>query len=194
MAPEIADLAGTAAAPRITAYRPNGPGSPADRSLASLLAWAAARGVTVPEWCAVRVVPDEYGPEVGGRPVRAAYFSVSRIEPDRVVRWRPVPGESPGRSPSVVAAETGKVPIRIRESASANDEEFLHLLAHEAFEVRRMREEFEAVGGSMTAAAVHELTRADRRLNNPHSEAWDHADAVLERLRAAPDPPAGERA
>ena len=186
--PDSHDLGAAAADPGVTDYRPNGPDSPAPRTAEGLLAWAAARGVTVPEWCAVRIVPDDFGPQIDHRPVRAAYFLLSRVAPDRVIRWRGRDGDPA----SVVNPRTGKVSIRIRESAAETDEEFLHLLAHEVFEADRLREEFAACGGRMTAAAVHELTRAARGLNNLHSEAWDHADAVLERLRSAPDVPPDE--
>ena len=188
MVPEITDLAGGAAAPRITSYRRNGPESPTPRTLDTLLKWAAARGVTVPDWAEVRLIEDGYGLTAGGRPVRATYFALAVASPGTLILWRS-PSPAAGRSSSIVSKEVGRVLIRVRESAAANDEEFLHLLAHETFEADRLREEFEACGGRMTAAAVRELTRAERGLNNLHSEAWDHADAVLERVRrAAPNP------
>ena len=90
--PDSHDLGAAAADPGVTDYRPNGPDSPAPRTAEGLLAWAAARDVTVPEWCAVRIVPDDFGPEIHGRPVPAAYFLLPEASAIQTIFWSPRPG------------------------------------------------------------------------------------------------------
>ena len=183
MAPETTDLAGGAASSAITGYRPNGPDSPAPRTPDALLAWAAEHGVTVPDWAEVRVAGEGYEPEVRRRPVPAAYFRALASSPRQWVYWSAPPG-GVGGPISVVDPQAGRVLIVFRRSVLSSDEQFLHVLAHEVFEASRLREEFHAVlGKRLTAAAVDELTRAERGLNNLHAEAWDHADALLRRFR-----------
>ena len=184
---ESPNVAAAAASSAITAYRPNGTGSPVPRTLDALLAWAAGHGVTVPDWAEVRVAVEGYEPEVNGRAVPAVYFQVSVGAPTARISRR-------GREPSVVDPRSGRVVVKVRRSALDSDEQFLHVLAHETFELRALKEVFdETPGGRLTAAALHDLTRAERGLNNLHSEAWDHADEVLRLFRAASEPDRSER-
>ena len=185
LADEPPDLAAAAASSAITAYRPNEAGSPAPRTLDALLAWAAGLGVTVPDWAEVRVAGEGYEPEIRGRPVPAVYFRAVASSPGQWVYWSAPPG-GVGGPLSVVDPQAGRVLIVFRRSALSSDEQFLHVLAHEVFEASRLREEFHAVlGKRLTAAAVDELTRAERGLNNLHAEAWDYADALLRRFRGS---------
>ena len=188
MAGEAPKIVAAAASSTIARYRPNGAESSPPRDLPSLLAWAANCGVTVPDWCEVRVAQEGFEPEINGRPVPAAYFRFSSFAPERLIYWQ----DRSVRAASVVDPASGKVVISVRRSVLNSDEQFLHVLAHETFEIGRLREEFEAMSGrQMSFAALGELTRAERGLNNLHSEAWEHADAVLRTFRAADESSAG---
>ncbi len=75
---ETLHISGSAAATRITTYRPN-KGGPRDRSLVSLLGWAASKGVLTPGYVQVIPVDADVSLTKGSRPVDAKYFEARNV-------------------------------------------------------------------------------------------------------------------
>jgi len=84
---------------------------------------------------------------------------------------------------SVFSREVNAVIVNIDSSVLDRDEEFLHVLAHEVYEISRLKEYLEPREAGLSAIEVYDLIQASPDLKNLHSEAWDYADSVVQQLR-----------
>lgn len=173
------NLRGTAARTRIRDYRPNS--GDRDRSLAGLLNWATECGVVVPDYARVVYVPEEEDFELRANdvPIDAKYFETRGVFDEDVIYWKE--RRNPHRS--IVDADVGVVKIFVAHHVLTNDERFLHVLAHEVYELGLLKAIFDESGGTMTARRLFLLTEPAENLKNLHWFAWEHADSVIERLR-----------
>ncbi|HQU44172.1 MAG TPA: hypothetical protein VNH11_08640 [Pirellulales bacterium] len=172
------DLAGAAAITRIREYRPNA--GQHERSLAELLKWAADRGVEVPDFAKVEV-DEEFQPARNGVAVDAKYCGFQGAIPDELIYW----SSRTNCHRSIVDQVFGAVIINLAPGVVLNDERFLHILAHEVFELAALKKLFDESGGYMTAERLYALTEPLSTVKNLHWHAWEQADYVLERLREA---------
>jgi hypothetical protein len=177
------NVSGAGVRSRLTHYRDN-TGELTDRSLEALLKWAESKGVTVPEYA--RIIPVEvdgtFRLRRNGEPVDAKYFEAKEVPDGEQIYWN---GVNPLRS--IFDRESGAVIIYISHEIMENDERFLHVLAHEVFELVELKAIFDNCGGSLPVARFYELTEPLATVRNLHWNAWEQADALVERLR-------GERA
>ena len=132
---QVLEVAGGAFEPEIREYREN-TGEVVERTLENLLRWAASKGVVVPDF--MRVVP--FPPDVllthQGRRVPAKYFSYRPPSPEDKIYWSKV--DNP--LASVCSPEFSAVIVNMDATVLDRDEEFLHVLAHEVYEVSRLKE------------------------------------------------------
>ena len=84
---------------------------------------------------------------------------------------------------SVFSRELNAVIVNIDASVLDRDEEFLHVLAHEVYEISRLKEYLEPREAGLPAVEMYDLIQASPELKNLHSEAWDYADSVVQQLR-----------
>jgi hypothetical protein len=75
---------------------------------------------------------------------------------------------------------TGKVPFVIRPDILRSDEAIVAVYAHEMHELSWLRPRLQADGMPFTAFLEH---TSPGRTGNLHDEAWDVADALVERMR-----------
>jgi hypothetical protein len=62
--------------------------------------------------------------------------------------------------------------------------QFLHVLAHEIYEVSHLKERFDAAGhDGLSAAEVYNLIEPSPTMQNLHWHAWEYADSVIMGLR-----------
>jgi hypothetical protein len=70
--------------------------------------------------------------------------------------------------------------VRIREDVLSDGEAAVAVLAHELWELQRLREIIAQEGGSITGRYLNELTRGSALLDdgskNLHGEAWEISD------------------
>jgi hypothetical protein len=175
---EVLDIVGGAFEPEIKDYRDN-TGEIGDRSLQSLLVWTAPKGVVVPEY--MRIIP--YPPDVPlmhkGKPVPAKYFNYRpRSEVDRIY-WN----NAHDRLASIVDPDFNAVVVNIDSRVLDRDEEFLHVIAHEVYEISQLKKYIESGDTGLSAIEVYNLIEPLATLKNLHWEAWDYADSIVTRLR-----------
>ncbi len=84
---------------------------------------------------------------------------------------------------SVVSRSIGAVVINMTNAVMESDERFLHVLAHEVFEITELKRVFDEGGGRMRVDRFYELTEPLSTVRNLHWYAWDHADSFIEQLR-----------
>ena len=169
---------GTAARSRITSYRPNH-GQVKDRSLDELLRWAGRQGVDVPEYVKVISVDEDFRLMKSGTPVDAKYFEAKDVPEGEWIYW----DESNSPYRSLLSREFAAVVVNVSCDAMQNDERFLHVLAHEVFEVEELKKLFDDCGGRMPVSRFYELTEPLVTARNLHWRAWERADNLIERLR-----------
>ena len=75
------------------------------------------------------------------------------------------------------------VVVNTDASVLDRDEEFLHVLAHEVYEISRLKEYLAPREAGLLAVEVYSLIEPLPTLKNLHWEAWDYADSVIKRLR-----------
>lgn len=176
-------VSGAGVRSRLAHYRDN-TGEVADRSLEVLLKWAESKGVIVPGYA--RIVPVEvdgtFRLRRNGKPVDAKYFEAKEVPDGERIYWSDA---NPLRS--ILDREFGAVIIYISHEIMENDERFLHVLAHEVYELAELKTIFDNSSGSLPVARFYELTEPLATVRNLHWTAWEHADSLIERLR-------GERA
>jgi hypothetical protein len=80
----------------------------------------------------------------------------------------------------LVHDRTGKIPFRIWPEILKSDEAIVAVLAHEMFELEKLRPLLQE--GMLTIDALIAHTRPDNP-GNLHDLAWDHADELVERMR-----------
>lgn len=170
------NLRGTAARTRIRDYRPNT--GDRDRSLKGLLNWAAECGVVVPDYATVEV-DKGFQPTRNGLPAEAKYYEFQGAFPDELIYWH----SRTNRRRSILDERLSAVVINLAPDVPSNDERFVHVLAHEVFELTALKELFDHSNGSMSAARLYELTEPLSTLRNLHWFAWEQADRLIERLR-----------
>ncbi len=175
---QILDVAGGAFEPEIREYRENS-GEIRERTVQNLLRWAASKGVVVPEF--VRVIP--YPPDVPlmhrGKRVPAKYFSYRPRLPEDRIHW--CSADDP--MASVCSPERNAVVVNIDATVLGRDEEFLHVLAHEVYEISRLKEYLQRAKNGLSVVEVYNLIEPSPALKNLHWEAWDYADSVVKRFR-----------
>ena len=176
---QVLDIAGGAFQPEITEYRDNS-GEVRDRSLESLLRWAASKGVVLPEYLRIVPYPRDQPLMHRGRRVPAKYFTFRpRSREDRIY-W----SKADDPIASVFNRKFNAVIVNIDASVLDRDEEFLHVVAHEVYEISRLKEYLEPREAGLSAIEVYHLIEPSPTLKNLHWEAWDHADSVIKRLRS----------
>ncbi len=84
---------------------------------------------------------------------------------------------------SVFSRDFNAVIVNIDASILDRDEEFLHVLAHEVYEISRLKDHMELKEAGLSAIELYDLIQASPDLKNLHSEAWDYADSVIQHLR-----------
>jgi hypothetical protein len=80
----------------------------------------------------------------------------------------------------LVHDRTGKVPFRIRPDILRSDEAIVAVLAHEIYELEKLRPLLQQGGISIEQFGGH--TRPGNP-GNYHDEAWEFADVMVERMR-----------
>jgi hypothetical protein len=173
------DVSGAAARTRLTGYRANS-GEVQDRSLEGLLAWAAQKGLHVPSY--IRIIPVEedetFQLRKNGERVDAKYFEAKDVPEGESIYW-----DHPNALRSVFNREFGRVVVNISQGIMENDERFLHVVAHEVFEIEDLKAVFDECGGEMPVARFYELTEPLTTAKNLHWFAWEKADSLIERIR-----------
>lgn len=175
---QILDITGGAFEPEITEYRDN-TGDVGDRSLENLLKWAASKGIVLPAYVLVIPYPRDVTLMHRGRRVPAKYFTFRpKSRGDRIYwnNW-----EDP--TASVFSRDFNAVVVNTDASVLDRDEEFLHVLAHEVYEISRLKEYLAPREAGLLAVEVYSLIEPLPTLKNLHWEAWDYADSVIKRLR-----------
>ncbi len=146
-----------------------------------MLKWAQSMGVAVPSYA--RVIPVEVDAEFrlrkNGEPVDAKYFEAKDVPENKYIYW----SEPSKPYRSVVDRRFGLVVINISHEVMENDERFLHLLAHEIFELVELKAIFDQCDGRMPVARFYELTEPLTTAKNIHWNAWERADCLIEALR-----------
>lgn len=170
------DVAGMAARTRIREYRPNA--RQETRALQELLNWAAESGLKVPEYAKVEV-DEEFQPTRNGLTVDAKYYEFQGAFPDELIYWSS--RSRPQRS--IVDQASGVVVINLAPDVRRSDERFLHVLAHEVYELRALKDLFDQNRGQMAAERLYALTEPLTMVRNLHWHAWEQADSFIERLR-----------
>jgi hypothetical protein len=143
-------------------WRPNAGGIV--RTVEQAVGIAKRFGVRIPEDAEFFV--DEFGEldkETTARGPRVTKLAGS------VVRWS-----------DLVHDLTGKVPFRIRPDILASDEAIVAVLAHEMYELEKLRPIL--LKGKTSIEQFIGLT-CPGNPGNLHDEAWDVADALVERMR-----------
>jgi len=135
---QVLEIAGGAFQPEITEYREN-TGEVRDRSLENLLKWAASKGVVLPEY--VRIIPYPRDTPLMDRGTRvpAKYFTYRALSREDRIYWN----KADVPMASVLSRELNAVIVNIDASVLDRDEEFLHVLAHEVYEISRLKEYLE---------------------------------------------------
>jgi hypothetical protein len=88
----------------------------------------------------------------------------------------------------------GKVPVRLHSSVLKSDEAIVAVLAHEMYELNRLRQIFIDNDGGITAGQLHRLV-AEGYPTNLHARAWDESNRLIAMLRdQAPAPSAVDAA
>ena len=175
---QVLDIIGGAFEPEIEEYRAN-TGEVGDRSLENLLRWAASRGVVLPEYVRIIPLPRDVTLTHRGRRVPAKYFTFRpRSREDRIY-WN----KADDPIASVFSRKFNAVIVNTDATVLDRDEEFLHVLAHEVYEISRLKEYLEPREAGLLAVEVYELIEPLPTLKNLHWEAWDYADSVIKRLR-----------
>jgi hypothetical protein len=171
-------IIGAAADPAITVYREN-TGEIKDRSLPSLLDWAASKGVVVPEYMLILPVDLELK-DTAGIAVPAKYCEIRYlVGNERIFSRNPADPYN-----SIVSPVHDKVVVNVRQQVLANDEEWWHVLAHEVYEVSELKKCFdESEEHSKSATTMYYLTARSPTLKNLHWDAWEYADKILFELR-----------
>jgi hypothetical protein len=80
----------------------------------------------------------------------------------------------------------GKIPVKIAQVVLQSDEAIVAVLAHECYEIERLRAIFSASGGSITAEVLEDLIGIGR-IGNLHDRAWDVADQAVLKMRSDDD-------
>ena len=130
----------------------------------------------------VRIIPlgpDDGFPTKRGRSVDAKYFGATDVPHDAYVYW----DEPSEIRMSVFNRRSGAVVVNIPHAVLENDERFLHILAHEVFEIVGLKRIFDNSGGRLDVSRFFELTEPLSTAKNLHSEAWEYADSKIEELR-----------
>jgi hypothetical protein len=171
-------ISGAAASSRITDYQPNS-GKVQDRTVEALLAWAKLNGVATPDY--IKVVPrdPEDPPTKDGKPVDAKYFVARDVQPNQPIFW----DNANEPLTSIFSREAGAIIVNMADEVVQNDEHFLHVLAHEVFEITELKKLFDECGGAMPAGKVYELIEPMTGTKNIHWYSWEWADGLVERLR-----------
>ena len=173
------DVSGAAARTRLTGYRANS-GEVQDRSLEGLLTWAAQQGLSVPSY--IRIIPVEedeaFQLRKNGERVDAKYFEAKDVPEGESIYW-----DHSNALRSVVSRDFGGVVVNISQAIMGSDERFLHVVAHEVFEIEDLKAIFDERGGEMPVARFYELTEPLTTAKNLHWFAWEKADTLIERIR-----------
>lgn len=153
--------------PRQT-WAPNHP--PARRSLKEALTLVAEYHGPVLDYVRVRVVADRFL-----KPDTFAQYAAYGVTDARDYAWddffvSTADGE-----------EDDAVMVKVRESVFESDEAILAVLSHELFEIEKLCAEFQAEP-RMTGTKIDKLIGPDRGVNF-HSQAWDHADDMIRKMR-----------
>jgi hypothetical protein len=140
--------------------------------------WAASKGVRVPDYCVVIAYPECEEILHRGKVVPAKYVSFSSVRPNDTVYWHNP--NVPDRS--VVNPEFGKVVVNIDPRIMQNDEEFLHVLAHEVREIELVEQHLAETGeAGVSGETFFFLVEPSASLkNNAHWSAWEFADTLVE--------------
>jgi hypothetical protein len=145
------------------AINPEGP-----RTLEDALALAQRWGVLIPS--DVRFfVADDYVPE----DAHATYFYRSAKRGD-FVRWE-----------EFFHDRLGHIPIRVRGWVLERDEAIVAVFAHEVYEIEGLRKLFAESGGVMEASRLYQLI-APEEPGNLHTDAVEHGDKLVDRMRGQP--------
>lgn len=176
------NISGAAAGSRISEYRDNS-GEVPDRTLEALVAWAASKGLLIPNY--IKIVPYHQYDGLDGFPLRndravdAKYFEAKFVTERESVAW-----DDP-RDPyrSVFNRSFDAAVINVAHAVMLNDERFLHVVAHEVYEIEALKGLFADCGGRISTARFFELTEPLENVQNLHWYAWEYADSFIEQLR-----------
>jgi hypothetical protein len=135
------------------------------RTLDEALDLARAEGVDVDDDALVFKLFDGPLPNGDG----AIYLSSREYPEDHVFELRGLTNKA------------GKIVVTVSAMILDSDEEIIHVLAHEVFELRALVREFEANGGRLSAKMLHSLVHPPE--GTLHCAAWKYADALLESHR-----------
>ena len=156
------------------------PARSVSRTVENLLRWAASKGVILPEYVQVIPFPPDIPVMHRGRRVPAKYFSYRPQSRDDRIYWN----DSDAWAASAFSRDFNAVVVNLDARVLDRDEEFLHVLAHEVYEISRLKEYLEPVSYGRPAVEAYNLIEPLPTLKNLHWEAWDYADSVIERLRS----------
>jgi hypothetical protein len=137
------------------------------RTIEEALAIAERHGVRIPD--DVDFFVDEFG-----------YLDATTTA--RGPRVLPRPPESPVTWSDLVHDVTGKVPFLIRPDVLKSDEAIVAVIAHEMYELEALRAILQEGRTSIDDFIRH--TRPGSP-GNLHDEAWNVADALIERMRGS---------
>ena len=114
-----------------------------------------------------------------GREVDAKYSVGADVLPNDYIYW----DNENEPLQSVVGRQARVVVINVMHEVMQNDERFLHVIAHEVFELAELKRLFDENGGKMSAEKVYGLVEPMTNNKNIHWCAWEYADDFIERLR-----------
>jgi hypothetical protein len=172
------NVTGAAAHSRISRYRANS-GEVAERSVDALLAWAKSQGLLMPDFVRVIPVDSDYQLTKNGRPVDAKYFEARDVPENGYIYW-----DEPSQPyRTVYDRAMNAVVVNVAYEVLQNDERFLHVLAHEIFEIAKLKKIFDECSGAMLVSRFYELTEPLSTAKNLHWDAWEEADGFIEHYR-----------
>lgn len=134
-------------------------------SIEEALAIAERHGVEIPAYIRFYVCEAWIPPNA-----HASYLSLGLCEGQAPISWQDCLNVS------------GQVPVRIRPAVLESDEAIIAVLAHEVYEITRLRACFEAKGGALQAGEIYQLISPDVP-RNLHHEAVECGDRLVHALR-----------
>ncbi|HEY6409499.1 MAG TPA: hypothetical protein VIY29_18730, partial [Ktedonobacteraceae bacterium] len=169
----VTAIEGAAQGPALT-YAKNAPTIGA-RTPEEALKLAEQHGVKIPEEARF------FFTEIG-IPARAdaAYLSME-ANPSELISFESMPGVRH----SLVNAETGQIPVRLKPGLLLSDEALIAHIGHESYELNALRSKFEKAGGAMKLSELHSLIGPDME-GNLHAKAWNFANKLTFKMRGLP--------